>query len=82
MPAIHQRRATLVGRAGSRTGLLSGWSLAANHTLLAVDETRAAGGGERKIAEFLVGLVVRSELGFEKGRQTADARRSASVPVL
>ena len=57
-------------------------ALAASHTLLAVGETRAAGGGERKIAEFLVGLVVRWELGFEKGRKTADARRSSSVPVL
>jgi Domain of unknown function (DUF927) len=57
-------------------------ALAANHTLLAVDETRAARGDEREIARFLVGLVMRWDLGFEKGRQTADARRSASVPVL
>ena len=49
-------------------------ALAANHTLLAVDETRAADGGgdERKIAKFLVGAVMRWELGFEKGRKTAD----------
>jgi putative DNA primase/helicase len=57
-------------------------ALAANHTLLAVDETRAAGGDERQLARFLVGLVMRWELGFEKGRLTAEARRSASVPFL
>ena len=73
LPAIHQRRATLVGRAGSRGGLLSGWSLAANHTLLAVDETRAAAGGdEREIAKFLVGLVMRWELG--RGSKRAVSR--------
>ncbi len=83
LPAIHQRRATLVGRAGSRGGLLPGWSLAAKHTLIAVDETHVAAGGDaRKIAELLVGLVLRWELGFEKGRQTANAWRSSSVPVL
>ena len=42
----------------------------------------AAGGDARKIAELLVGLVLRWELGFEKGRQTANAWRSSSVPVL
>ncbi len=63
-------------------------ALAANHTLLAVDETRAAaaadgGGDERKIAKILVGAVVRWELGFEKGRLTASGpRRSTSVPFL
>ena len=42
------------------------------HTLLAADETRAAaGGGERKVAEFLVKSVMRWELGFEKGRRHA-----------
>jgi hypothetical protein len=58
-------------------------SIAANHILLAVDETRAAAGGdEREIAKVLVGLVTRWELDFEKGRKTADAGRSSSVPVL
>jgi hypothetical protein len=63
-------------------------ALAANHTLLAVDETRAAtaadgDGDERKIAKILVGAVVRWELGFEKGRLTASGpRRSTSVPFL
>ncbi len=52
---------------------LEGEALAANHTLLAVDETRAARGDEREIARFLVGLAMRWELGFGKGRQTADA---------
>ncbi len=42
----------------------------------------AAGGDAWKIAELLVGLVLRWELGFEKGRQTANAWRSSSVPVL
>jgi uncharacterized protein DUF927 len=63
-------------------------ALAANHTLLAVDETRAAAaadgaGDERKIAKILVGLVMRWELGFEKGRKNAPGpRRSTSVPFL
>ena len=63
-------------------GLLPGWSLAANHTLLAIDETRAAGDDEREIAKFLVGAVMRWELGFEKGSQDRRRRRSSSVPVL
>ena len=60
-------------------------ALAANHTLLAVDETRAADGGgdEREIAKVLVGTVMRWELGFEKGRKIAPGpRRSTSVPFL
>jgi putative DNA primase/helicase len=60
-------------------------ALAANHTLLAVDETRAADGGgdEREIAKVLIGTVMRWELGFEKGRKIATGpRRSTSVPFL
>lgn len=55
---------------------------AASPTLPAVDETRAAGGGERQAAKSLVGPVMRRDGGFGKGRLTADARRSPSVPVL
>ena len=44
-------------------------ALAANNTLLAVDETRAAdvGGDEREIAKVLIGTVMRWELGFDWG---------------
>jgi hypothetical protein len=54
-------------------------SIAANHTLLAVDETRAAaGGGERQIAAFLVGLVMRWELGFSRSWEAAENEIAAA----
>jgi hypothetical protein len=58
-------------------------ALAANHTVLVLDETRAAeNGDERALARFMIGLAMRIDSGFEKGRQTASRpRRSASVPV-
>ena len=57
--------------------------LAANHTLLVVDETRAAGVGESEIGKMLIRVIMRWETGFEKGRKNAGkGRQAASVPFI
>jgi hypothetical protein len=57
--------------------------LAANHTLLPVDETRAAGLDESKIGKMLITVVMRWDAGFEKERKNAGKlRQAASVPFI
>lgn len=57
--------------------------LAANHTLLAIDETRSAGLSEGDIGKMLINVIMRWESGFEKGRKNvARLRQAASVPFV
>lgn len=57
--------------------------LAANYTVLCLDETRSQGIPDKEIGPAFGGPVMRLSSGFEKGWQNATApRRSSAVPIL
>ncbi|WP_158932952.1 DUF927 domain-containing protein [Acidisphaera sp. S103] len=57
--------------------------LAANHTLLVLDETRGGGLDDKDIGPSLNRQVMRLSSGFQKGRLTdTGPRRSSAVPIL
>jgi uncharacterized protein (DUF927 family) len=57
--------------------------LAANHTLLPIDETRSAGRTDKEIGEYIIALVMRLDSGFEKGRSNSNTtRQSAAAPFI
>jgi hypothetical protein len=57
--------------------------LAANHTLLPIDETRSAGRTDKEIGESIIALVMRLDSGFKKGRSNSNTTRQfAAAPLI